>query len=55
MKCQPKVNNNREAVVVSPTYVVKQSSKRLRASIYIFSDNNGRNYVKIEKQTQVFR
>ena len=34
MKCQPKANNNREAVVVCARYVVKRPSKRMRASIY---------------------
>ena len=28
MKCQPKANNNREAVVVCTRHVVKQPSKR---------------------------
>ena len=32
MKCQPKANNNREAVVVCARYVVKRPSKRMRAS-----------------------
>ena len=33
MKCQPKANNNREAVVVCARHVVKRPSKRMRASI----------------------
>ena len=32
MKCQPKANNNREAVVVSAKHVAKRPSKRMRAS-----------------------
>ena len=36
MKCQPKANNNRKAVVVCARYVVKRPSKRMRASIYIY-------------------
>ena len=32
MKCQPKANNNREAVVVCARHVVKRPSKRMRAS-----------------------
>ena len=32
MKCQPKANNNREAVVVCAIHVVKRPSKRMRAS-----------------------
>ena len=32
MKCQPKANNNREAVAVSSRHVVKRPSKRMRAS-----------------------
>ena len=36
MKCQPKANNNREAVVVCAKHVVKRPSKRMRASIYIY-------------------
>ena len=32
MKCLPRANNNREAVVVCARYVVKRPSKRLRAS-----------------------
>ena len=35
MKCQPKANNNREAVVVCARHVVKRPSKRMRASVYI--------------------
>ena len=35
MKCQPKANNNREAVVVCARHVVKRPSKRMRASIYM--------------------
>ena len=35
MKCKPKANNNREAVVVCARHVVKRPSKRLRASIYV--------------------
>ena len=34
MKCQPKANNNRFAVVACATHVVKRPSKRMRASIY---------------------
>ena len=34
MKCQPKANNNREAVVVCARHVVKRPSKRMRASYY---------------------
>ena len=33
MKCQPKANNNREAVVVCARRVVKRPSKGMRASI----------------------
>ena len=33
MKCQPKANNNREAVVVCARHVVKRPSKRMRASV----------------------
>ena len=33
MKCQPKANNNRKAVVVCARHVVKRPSKRMRASI----------------------
>ena len=36
MKCQPKANNNREAVVVCARHVVKRLSKRMRASYYYF-------------------
>ena len=36
MKCQPKANNNREAVVVCARHVVKRPTKRMRASIYIY-------------------
>ena len=36
MKCQPKANINREAVVVCARHVVKRPSKRMRASIYMF-------------------
>ena len=32
MNCQPKANNNREAVVVCARHVVKRPSKRMRAS-----------------------
>ena len=32
MKCQPKANNKREAVVVCARHVVKRPSKRMRAS-----------------------
>ena len=40
MKCQPKANNNREAVVVCARHVVKRPSKRMRASInYSHSTN----------------
>ena len=35
MKCQPKANNNRKAVVVCAKHVVKRPSKRMRASICI--------------------
>ena len=38
MKCQPKANNNREAVVVCARHVVKGPSKRMRASNKIKSD-----------------
>ena len=31
MKCQPKANNNREAVVVCARHVVKRPSKHMRA------------------------
>ena len=34
MKCQPKANNNREAVVLCARHVVKRPSKRMRASLY---------------------
>ena len=34
MKCQPKANNNREAVVVCARHVVKRPSKRMLASIF---------------------
>ena len=34
MKCQPKANNNRKAVVVCARHVVKRPSKRMRASMY---------------------
>ena len=37
MKCQPKANNNRQVVVVCAKHVVKQPSKRMRASIYIYT------------------
>ena len=33
LKCQPKANNNREAVVVCARHVVKRPIKRMRASI----------------------
>ena len=36
MKCQPKANNNREAVVVCARHVVKRPSKRMLASIYYY-------------------
>ena len=32
MKCQPKANNNHEAVVVCARHVVKRPSKRMRSS-----------------------
>ena len=32
MKCQPKANNNREAVVACAKHVVKRPSKRMRAT-----------------------
>ena len=32
VKCQPKANNNREAVVVCAKHVVKRPTKRMRAS-----------------------
>ena len=32
MKCQPKANNNREAVVVCARHVVKRRSNRMRTS-----------------------
>ena len=35
-ECQPKANNNREAVVVCARHVVKRPSKRMRASIQIY-------------------
>ena len=34
MKCQPKANNNREAVVVCARHVVKRPSKRMPARIH---------------------
>ena len=34
MKCQPKANNNRKAVVVCARHIVKRPSKRMRASCY---------------------
>ena len=34
MKCQPKANNNREAVVVCVRDLVKRPSERMRASLY---------------------
>ncbi len=37
MKCQPKANNNRKAVVVCARHVVKRPSKRMRASILYFN------------------
>ena len=37
MKCQPKVNNNREAVVICAKHVVKRPSKRMRDSIYSYT------------------
>ena len=36
MKCQPKANNNREAVVVCARYVVKRPSKR-SVLVYIYN------------------
>ena len=36
MKCQPKANNNREAVIVCARHIVKRPSKRMRASIHIY-------------------
>ena len=36
MKCQPKANNNRKAVVVCAKHVVKRPCKRMRPSIYIY-------------------
>ena len=33
MKCQPKANNNRKAVVVCTRHVVKRPSKRMRANL----------------------
>ena len=39
MKCQPKANNNRKAVVVCARHVVKRPNKRMCASMnYIESD-----------------
>ena len=38
MKCQPKANNNREAVVVCARHVVKRPSKRMRASLHLNLD-----------------
>ena len=35
MKCQPKANNNREAVVVCTKQVVKRPIKRMHASILL--------------------
>ena len=35
MKCQPKANNNRKAVVVCARHVVKRPSKRMRASLLL--------------------
>ena len=37
MKCKPKANNNRFAVVVCARHVVKRHSKRMRASTSIVS------------------
>ena len=34
MKCQPKANNNREAVVICGRHVVKRTSKRSVPVIY---------------------
>ena len=34
IKCQPKANNNPEAVVVCARHVVKRTSKHMRASSY---------------------
>ena len=36
MKCQPKANNNRKAVVVCPRHIVKRNIKRMRASIHVY-------------------
>ena len=38
LKCQPKANNNCEAVVVCARHVVKRLSKLMRASSVNFSD-----------------
>ena len=38
MKCQPKANNNRFAVVVCARHVVKRPSKRMRASRILISE-----------------
>ena len=35
IKCQPRANNKREAVVVRARHVVKRPSKRMRASILL--------------------
>ena len=40
MKCQPKANNNREAIVVCARHVVKRPSKRMRASRSLDGNNN---------------
>ena len=40
MKCQPKGNNNREAIVVCARHVVNRFSKRMRASIYYVVNHN---------------
>ena len=41
IKCQPKANNNRFAVVVCARHVVKRPSKRMLASIYIYITSLG--------------
>ena len=41
IKCQPKANNNREAVVVCAKHVVKRPSKRMRALVYTLNRLSG--------------
>ena len=54
MKSQPKANNNREAVVVCASHVVKRPSKRMRASgilmLFDCSSENKFNLLAIEKR-----